>query len=98
MHTWQEGMMSLCKKDVIITSDMKRTQISLTPEQRDALRKLSSSTGRSMSDLIREAVDRFIEVEADPRKRALALLGAFEDDRGDVSARHDEVLSESMEP
>lgn len=36
---------------------MLRTQISLTQEQHSRLAALASSTGRSMSDLIRDAVD-----------------------------------------
>jgi Arc/MetJ-type ribon-helix-helix transcriptional regulator len=73
---------------------MKRTQISLTPEQHRALKDISRRTGRSMSDLVRESVDRFIERNAAPASRALALIGAFEADRDDVSLRHDEYLQE----
>ena len=91
-------MMSLCKNDAIITSTMKRTQISLTAEQLDALRSLSRRTGRSMSDLIRESIDELIEREAGSTRSALALLGAFEADRDDVSLRHDDYFAGTVKP
>jgi len=44
---------------------MGRTQIYLTESEQQALRALSRRTGRTQSELIREAVDRFI---AQPEK------------------------------
>jgi len=40
---------------------MIRSQIYLTENERDSLKNISSETGRSQSDLIREAVDIFIK-------------------------------------
>lgn len=40
---------------------MVRTQIYLTEQQQSALRTMAGNTGRSQSELIREAVDRLIE-------------------------------------
>jgi len=40
---------------------MIRSQIYLTENERDSLKKISRETGRSQSDLIREAVDIFIK-------------------------------------
>lgn len=38
-----------------------RTQIYLQPEQRDALDRLVESEGASLAELIREAVDEYLE-------------------------------------
>lgn len=40
---------------------MVRTQIYLTENEREALGSISEETGRTQSDLIREAVDRFVD-------------------------------------
>ena len=40
---------------------MVRSQIYLTEDERDSLKHISSDTGRSQSDLVREAIDDFIK-------------------------------------
>lgn len=54
---------------------MHRTQIYLTPRERKALGTLAARTGRTRSDLIREALDRFLEERgADALSDRTALL------------------------
>ena len=50
---------------------MVRTQIYLTPEQRQALASLAASAGKRQGELIREAIDRLIETEGAQRRRAV---------------------------
>jgi hypothetical protein len=54
---------------------MNRTQIYLTEAEQGALRSLSTASGRSQSDLIREAIDRFLS-EARPQSQRAALMAA----------------------
>lgn len=54
---------------------MNRTQIYLTEDEQGALRSLAAASGRSQSDLIREAIDRFL-AEARPQSQRAALMAA----------------------
>lgn len=47
------------------------TQIYLTEEEQEALRVLAQSTGRSQSELIREAIDAMLERQKLVDRRAL---------------------------
>jgi predicted transcriptional regulator len=50
---------------------MVRTQIYLTQEERDALDAIAKSTGKTQSELIREAVDRFLELRKEKHRTAI---------------------------
>ena len=63
---------------------MVRTQIYLTEIEQQALRVLSRRTGRSQSELIREAVDQLIAKSEKPDRRAL-----LQQARGIWQARED---------
>lgn len=45
---------------------MVRTQLYLTEAQREGLNRVAQEVGRSQSDLIREAIDRFLAVLTEP--------------------------------
>jgi len=81
---------------------MVRTQVQLTEKQLEALRHDSAATGRSVADLIRQGVDRYLagrsELGREERvERAIAVAGKFSSGRSDVSANHDRHLAEAFE-
>lgn len=77
---------------------MIRTQISLTEEQMERLRRESARTGKSMAQLVREALDRVLadeeyEVRAE---QILAIAGRFPGPP-DLAENHDEYFVQSIE-
>ncbi len=77
---------------------MKRTQIRLTEAQYFKLKNLSASRDTSMAELIRQAVDSFLntspDIDHDERKRrAIAVAGRFSSGLGDLSTEHDRYLN-----
>jgi Arc/MetJ-type ribon-helix-helix transcriptional regulator len=50
---------------------MVRTQIYLTQRQRNELAAIAKTLGKNKSELIREAVDRFIDQSGDRRRKAV---------------------------
>ena len=78
---------------MMYTYDVHRTQILLKDEQHRALSALSRRTGRGMSALIREAVDRLLGGEKPTAARRLADIRALgRDPRGPSAAEHDRLL------
>ena|ERR1700688_4739229 len=82
---------------------MVRTQIRLTENQLDILKRLSTTSGRSIADLIRQTVELCLrkQVPADfheRSKRALAVAGKFSSRAHDVSTHHDHYLTEAFRP
>jgi len=80
---------------------MIRTQVQLTEEQTQALKEMAHRERTSMAELIRQAIDRWLETAgpispAERRRRALAAVGKFRSGRSDVSTRHDEYLDEAF--
>lgn len=76
---------------------MIRTQIQLTEQQADRLKRLADREGISLAAMIRRAVDSLIErsdrdVVID---RALSAIGAGSSGLPDVGAEHDRYLDES---
>ena len=79
---------------------MVRTQVQFTKEQMQALRQLSSRTGRSVADLTRDAVNQFLAHHSDQGpallQRALRVSGAFASGSSDGSTAHDQHLAEAF--
>ncbi|MGI8739743.1 MAG: ribbon-helix-helix protein, CopG family [Gammaproteobacteria bacterium] len=79
---------------------MVRTQIQLTEPQYQRLKALSSAQRRSLSQLIREAVDAHLSQGQAPRaalyRDALAIVGRHQADVDDAAAAHDRYLSDAF--
>jgi len=72
---------------------MRRTQVLLEDEQHRALAALSRRTGRGVSALIREAIDRLLGTgEATPAHRLSDIRALGRDPRGPSAAEHDRLL------
>jgi Ribbon-helix-helix domain len=81
---------------------MIRTQVQLSPEQVEALRRLSKATGRSIADLVRQGVDEVLSAGRRPGpeerlERAKRVAGQFSSGGTDVSIHHDRYLAEAFE-
>jgi hypothetical protein len=80
---------------------MIRTQVQLTEQQIEELRKLSVASGRSVADLVRQGVDSFLNNKPTSRpaylvERALRVAGRFSSGSTDVSTHHDRYLAEAF--
>jgi hypothetical protein len=77
---------------------MVRTQIQLTAEQIEALRRLGAERHQSMAELIRESVDQMLERSdrAARAQRFLKAAGKFSSGLNDVSVNHDKYLAEDF--
>lgn len=81
---------------------MIRTQVQLSPEQLEALRRLSAATGRSIADLVRQGVDEVLAAARRPGpedrlERAKRVVGQFSSGAVEVSTHHDRYLAEAFE-
>lgn len=80
---------------------MIRTQVQLTEAQMKALRELSVSSGKSIADLVRQGVDRFLALQPSLNRkerieRAMRVAGRFKSGTPDVSTHHDRYLAEAF--
>lgn len=80
---------------------MVRTQVQLTEEQVARLKRLAQEEGVSQAELVRRAVERFLQEEAnggfaERAQRALAAVGRFASGQKDVSQAHDRYLEEAF--
>ena len=75
-------------------------QIQLTEAQLSKLREIARAQGRSLSDLIRESVDRYVATERpidreEQKRRALAVIGKYQSGVSDLGSNHDKYLDEA---
>ena len=80
---------------------MVRKEIRLTHARMQAVRRLSATTGRSVAELVRDAVDQYIVgnrvLKVEERiERAIAVSGAFASGGAGVSAEHDRYLADAF--
>lgn len=80
---------------------MVRIQVQLTDEQLERLRQISSETGRSVADLVREGMSEYLNrrsrpTNAERRARALSAIGRFHSGKSDGSRDHDRLVAEAF--
>ncbi len=78
---------------------MFRTQIQLTEEQSQELKRLAAERRTSVAELIRQAAEDLLRESSIPdraeqKERARAAAGRFRSGRKDLSTEHDEYLAE----
>ena len=78
---------------------MIRTQIQLTEEQSQTLKKIANQRNISMAELIRQGIDFYIRTcgtitPEERRERAIKAAGRFHSGKTDLSEKHDEYLAE----
>ena len=78
---------------------VRRIPIGLTDSQHARLGREAARRHMSVGALVREAVDttfpEALEARRNARLRSLAVLGAFDSGRSDISEHHDELLGEA---
>lgn len=80
---------------------MIRTQILLSSAQAEALRRTAAADGRSMAELVRDAVDAWLRQHGDGRRegvarRSVAALGRYGSGVRDLGSAHDRYLDEAF--
>jgi predicted DNA-binding protein len=78
--------------------DVKRIRVQLTDEQWQHLKRVAVERGVSVSQVVREAIDRQVAVEdlVGLRERAIRAIGGFHSGKADVSEGHDAYLSDAL--
>lgn len=81
---------------------MVRTQIQLTNEQYESLKRMAKMEGIPMAELVRRGVDKILKSsvaisEEELRQGALEIAGRFHSGKKDLSDKHDDYLAEAIE-
>lgn len=79
---------------------MVRTQIQISEEQSNGLKRLARKQRISVAEVIRRSVDRTLREDYVPSQdeiwdRALKAVGAFRSGSTDVARRHDDYLADA---
>ncbi|MEO7119405.1 MAG: CopG family transcriptional regulator [Candidatus Limnocylindrales bacterium] len=74
----------------------ERTQVLLTPEQVERLKRRAARDGRSVGAVIREAIDAFVAAEPDSRQRALASMFSTDAPVADWDVMKAEILRSQL--
>ncbi len=82
---------------------MVRMQVQFTEQQVQALRNRAHTAGRSMADLVREAVRGFLAGglrldREELTRRAREIRGSFRSGIPDLAQDHDRHLADGMDP
>jgi len=91
MHSLVDMLASSCHH-----ANMLRTQVQFEKETYRTLKKIATDSRRSISDLVRQSVDRYLQ-ENERRaawKRSLNSVGRFHSGHKDISVRHDQYLGD----
>jgi Arc/MetJ-type ribon-helix-helix transcriptional regulator len=77
-------------------------QIQFSEHQLRLLREQAANEQASVSEIVRRAVDRWIDARAQPttderRRRAIAAAGRFASGHRDIAGRHDDYLPDAFE-
>ena len=77
-------------------TNMVRTQIQFEKGTYEKLKAKSKTTGSSISEIVRRALDRNIETEEFDQKwrRAAESIGKFSSGLRDLSEKHDQYLAD----
>lgn len=77
-------------------ANMLRTQIQFEKGTYRTLKKVAADSRRSISDLVRQSVDRYLQENQRTAawKRSLAAVGSFRSGCKDISEKHDQYLGD----
>ena len=78
------------------TAIMIRTQIQFEQKTYEALKTKSNETGKSISEIVRRALDRSIAAQDTDQKwaRALSSIGKFSSGLNNLAEKHDDHLGD----
>ena len=81
---------------LLYTAIMIRTQIQFEQKTYESLKTKSNETGKSISEIVRRALDRSIAAQEIDQKwaRALSSIGKFSSGLNNLAEKHDDHLGD----